>query len=376
MSRLMRHFISVLLLTALAAPLFAGDEGENVVFASRASGAIALPSGSKPGDVVWDSGPSAPLEAPLKALLFQGVLADARVSFEALLEAPGSRWSPASITVYPNGRFWGKVRLSGPTGAVVRLRAVSLGGAASRLELLSVRATRLETEPRASMRAGLLSIRRPKPIPAAPAPSPKAKLKPDVISRKAWGAKAATDDYEATTLERISIHHTEGAQPLTLEDGIHEMRLIQDFHQNGRDWIDIGYHYLIDGAGRIYEGRPLGTMGAHVLHKNPGNIGIALMGHFHDPKNQTPTPEQLRSLVALAGWLTSGYAIEAKNILGHRDQGDTSCPGDNLYAKLQEIRVAATLPAPPATAVAKEPSRAGAVIKDMGIAPRFDGVVR
>jgi hypothetical protein len=61
-----------------------------------------------------------------------------------------------------------------------------------------------------------------------------------------------------------------------------------------------------------------------------------------------PTEAQLKSLVALGRWLTSAYGIDPATIKGHRDQQSTSCPGDILYAKLDQIRrdIAAAPPAP------------------------------
>src|ERR1019366_2532018 len=73
--------------------------------------------------------------------------------------------------------------------------------------------------------------------------------KPKVMSRKAWRALPAEADYIPMTPDRISVHHTEAAQPFSKEDAIQEMQVIQRFHQKGRGWIDIGYHFVIDGSG-------------------------------------------------------------------------------------------------------------------------------
>ena len=122
---------------------------------------------------------------------------------------------------------------------------------------------------------------------------------------------------------------------------------IQSFHQHGRGWIDIAYHFVIDGTGQIWEGRPVTVIGAHVKDKNDGNVGISLMGDFHPPRNQHPTAAQFRSLVLLTRWLAATYNIPASRILGHRDQEATTCPGDILYARLDELRRDVAGPVPP-----------------------------
>ena len=88
----------------------------------------------------------------------------------------------------------------------------------------------------------------------------------------------------------------------TLEDGLAEMRFIQDFHQNGRGWTDIGYHYCVDDAGRIYEGVPRDFRGTHVGGANTGNIGISMFGNF-EIAEEYPTTDSMQSLVAMWAWL-------------------------------------------------------------------------
>ena len=77
-----------------------------------------------------------------------------------------------------------------------------------------------------------------------------------------------------------------------------------------------------------------------------------MKGDFHAPKNQKPTQAQLRSLIKLARWLSAAYGIPAERILGHRDQEATTCPGDNLYALLNQVRQAVAAPESPASVMA------------------------
>ncbi len=125
-------------------------------------------------------------------------------------------------------------------------------------------------------------------------------------------------------LTTIVVHHS--ALPLT--DGSLQ---IQQKHMRDKGYADIGYHFVIDDAGRIYEGRKLNVRGAHTGGHNTGTVGIVLMGNFEEAQ---PTAAQLSSLKLLVASLVSEYGI--KYLAGHRDfQPDkTVCPGRNLEAFL------------------------------------------
>jgi hypothetical protein len=140
---------------------------------------------------------------------------------------------------------------------------------------------------------------------------------------------------------RLTVHHTEGPRAVTWDDAVTEMRLIQDFHQRGRGWIDIGYHFVIDGSGRIFQARPLSVVGAHTASNNDGNIGISFMGNF---MAETPGDKQLEAFVALARYLDRRYGISPDILRGHRDYKSTDCPGDHLYALLPRLQAALAAP--------------------------------
>jgi hypothetical protein len=127
------------------------------------------------------------------------------------------------------------------------------------------------------------------------------------------------------------------------------------YHAMTLGWCDIGYHYLIDPNGVIYEGRYTGVRddgnvidGAHAFGHNRATIGISLMGNFETAE---PNPAALLALENLLTWIGSSknislnteqyYAHKNKplnTIVGHRDVGSTACPGKFLYAKLPQIR--------------------------------------
>ncbi|ACY49683.1 N-acetylmuramoyl-L-alanine amidase family 2 (plasmid) [Rhodothermus marinus DSM 4252] len=180
---------------------------------------------------------------------------------------------------------------------------------------------------------------------------------PHLIRRSEWGARPFIGtptpqpyyDYE-------TFHHTAGFAPRTYEEGIQEVRNIQQFHQDVRGWSDIGYHFLLDLEGRIYQGRPFAdesipfdqgpplVIGAHVGGHNTGNIGVAIMGCFHPPEGShcidQLTPAARDSLVLLLAYLIDTYGIDPLHILGHREwpSASTACPGDNNMALLPAIR--------------------------------------
>jgi len=133
---------------------------------------------------------------------------------------------------------------------------------------------------------------------------------------------------------------------------------IYKYHTLTKGRGDIGYNFLIDPYGNVYEGRAGGesVIGAHDSWNNTPSLGISLMGNF---EIQHPTDAQIKSLIALVTALSKKYGIDplAKTdyhiatttypymksvtnyrLAGHRDAGITSCPGQYLYAQLPDIR--------------------------------------
>ncbi|MBA7647606.1 hypothetical protein ES703_55382 [subsurface metagenome] len=154
--------------------------------------------------------------------------------------------------------------------------------------------------------------------------------KPKMITRSEWGARDPKGGYKSHSPYQITIHHT-----VTPKDGASRVRSIQNYHMDKKGWIDIGYHYLIDSQGRIYEGRPAGVVGAHVRGHNTGNIGIAVIGNY---ENEDITSTQQKAIEDLGVWLCSTYSISTDRIYGHRDFASTTCPGKYLYNRLSKIR--------------------------------------
>lgn len=167
--------------------------------------------------------------------------------------------------------------------------------------------------------------------------------KPRIISREEWGA--APPKYNYTNhpyFDKLTLHHAACCGAENIVEGIEAVRGIQDFHQNGRGWNDIGYHFLVDRAGNIYQGRPETVLGAHVGGANTGNIGVCILGCYHPPEancNQTLTLTSRDTIVKLFAWISQAYGQDPNVLLGHRDYfGTTACPGDNVWPYLTGIR--------------------------------------
>ena len=104
----------------------------------------------------------------------------------------------------------------------------------------------------------------------------------------------------------------------------------------GYGWGDLGYHYLIDQWGQIWQGRPLDYKGAHVEGDNFGNLGVCFLTNG---SQHSLTKEAMNSAVALSAWWVLSFPlILVDNIKGHRDWMATECPGNFIYSQLPEIR--------------------------------------
>jgi uncharacterized protein YgiM (DUF1202 family) len=179
---------------------------------------------------------------------------------------------------------------------------------------------------------------------------------PPIISREMWGAderyRHEDDDLSAPllwppdyqTVEHVIIHHT--VTP-NFQDPLIAIRSIYYYHAVTRGWGDIGYNYLVDFMGNVYEGRAGGenVVGGHAYQYAHGSSGIGTMGTFSSVQE---TPETQAGLIWITAWtgrnldpLGHSDFHEQNNlptICGHRDVLDTDCPGDALYADLDWIR--------------------------------------
>lgn len=165
-----------------------------------------------------------------------------------------------------------------------------------------------------------------------------------------------------TQKTHIVVHHTVNDlnNIKTPEQAKSVANSIFRYHTVTNGWGDIGYNFIIDPWGNIYEGRwwGEGIVGAHAKFNNASSIGIALMGNF---EINEPTSAQIAALTQLSTAVMIRYRINpdsevyshiedhnhpyVKDIItdafiGHRDTGITACPGKNLYNKLPQIQQA------------------------------------
>ena len=190
---------------------------------------------------------------------------------------------------------------------------------------------------------------------------------PAIVPRAGWNAdesiRRAPPSY-ASAIRLAIIHHTAGQNDYTRAQAPAIVRGIELFHVKGNGWNDIGYNFLVDRFGTIYEGRSGGVdrnvIGAHALGFNTGSVGIALLGTYGSTK---PAAAALDAIARIVSWkldlahvdptsfLTfisggserypNGVPVLLSAVSGHRDTGLTECPGDALYAKLGSIAATA-----------------------------------
>ncbi len=175
---------------------------------------------------------------------------------------------------------------------------------------------------------------------------------PRIITRSEWGSPEpnSSDRWtpEYRQLEHAIVHHTAVA---TAGDSAASVRAIWHYHANSNGWGDIGYNYLVDMNGNIFQGRyydqdyaeknSVDVVGGHALSYNYGSTGIAALGDF---TNSQPSNAMLNSISTMAAFKLYRYGVEPSGwrggypvIVGHRDVMQTSCPG-SIHNHLTTIR--------------------------------------
>ena len=327
----------VVLLSLLLTPLFSAGSAaadEDAAVFSGLSYPITAPlrAAQKEGAVLFETPFSAAPAAEYDTILIQGELAAPGVTVEAVIKSGSFFLAPASYLSeqfrrFPSGRFW--ARFSVPlTRQPLKFRVVSLGLKTN--SSITIYETGLFQAGKAAEAAVPQSTVPYVPDAALFLPE-SAPFK--VIRRAEWRAAPPTQPYTPHAPRYFTLHHTQAHYPKNYAEAVNEMLFIQDYHQHGRGWIDIAYHFLIDPAGNIFEGRPINVLGAHVLSRNTGNIGISIMGNYHPPANDPFTAAAQDSFVAVGRYLKDTYEVPVSSFYAHRDIGNSDCPGDNLYAK-------------------------------------------
>ncbi len=158
------------------------------------------------------------------------------------------------------------------------------------------------------------------------------------IPRSSWatGAPIPTRMDPLTGVYRITLHH-DGMTPFTSTsqgDAAARIDTIRRAHQS-KGWGDVGYHFVVDPAGRVWEGRLLQFQGAHVKDQNPGNIGIVCLGNF---ELQTPSPAQISAMRDFVCRVQGAYRIPNSRVQTHRELAATLCPGAAMQVRVNQLR--------------------------------------
>ncbi|MBW8484295.1 peptidoglycan recognition protein family protein [Actinomadura parmotrematis] len=232
--------------------------------------------------------------------------------------------------------------------------------------------------------------------PAAAEPAPTAyptvgtAPRPAIVARAAWGADEsivkAPPTYD-TDVKAVFVHHSDTGNAYTCAESAAVVRSIMLYHVRTEGWDDLGYNFLVDKCGTVFEGRAGGTEravhGAHTYGFNTDTTGIAVLGTYtaaddKDTPGVAPAQAALDAVAKVAAWklgltgrdpggkvtLTSaapdgtggkypfGTPVSFDEIAGHRDGYATACPGVQLYGKLPAIRAIAQQWSSPATGIA------------------------
>ena len=157
------------------------------------------------------------------------------------------------------------------------------------------------------------------------------------------------------------MHHTASGNNYSCSQAPSLIRGIYRYHVVSMGWRDIGYNFVIDKCGKIYEGRAGGVakpvMGAHTLGFNSDSMGIAVIGSYGSTK---PSSSAVKAIARLTAWKLGLHGMNPKGktylksgggnlyrkgkkvrlnvISGHRDGFATECPGGKLYGKLGSVR--------------------------------------
>jgi hypothetical protein len=166
-----------------------------------------------------------------------------------------------------------------------------------------------------------------------------------VLPRSSWGARPVITSRSEPMgpIRRLTIHHSgedEDFEAQSRAATAQKIRGIQRHHQRRLGWADIGYHYVVDRRGEVWQGRALTYQGAHAKGlANLGNIGIVVLGNY-GANRQRLNEAQQQSLAVLTAKLCEHYGIPASQVFTHQEirPGPTDCPGRDISAYVARLR--------------------------------------
>lgn len=204
-------------------------------------------------------------------------------------------------------------------------------------------------------------------LPAQPAATAdSAAARPRIITRAQWGADERLTCSDTSAHKRAFaavVHHTAGSNGYrSVAEAMRQIRGDYAYHTKTRGWCDIGYNFVVDKWGNVYEGRR-GSMtsariGAHAAGFNTGTVGVSMLGNHSSVHPSTATQNAVASVIA---WRLSTYdadpatrvnyipgagspklprgrVVSVPRVMGHRDVALTTCPGNAGYRTLGRVR--------------------------------------
>lgn len=176
--------------------------------------------------------------------------------------------------------------------------------------------------------------------------------RPTIYSRAQWGADESISTWtpQIGKVVAATVHHTAGTNSYTSAQVPALLRGIYTYHAQSRGWGDIGYNVLVDKFGRLWEGRKGGldraVIGAHASGVNSAAFGVSFLGNYDTTAVPTVAIDAAARVIAwkfaLHGVTAGAYTVingqRLQTVFGHREVGQTSCPGRYLFARMPELR--------------------------------------
>ncbi|MBW8794676.1 MAG: N-acetylmuramoyl-L-alanine amidase [Streptomyces sp.] len=248
----------------------------------------------------------------------------------------------------------------GPPGDTPRTDTEADAAASLNADLVSFAATEIPALSRADTERELREMGGA----GAPLAKPYIGPRPRIVTRRGWGADESLREKGFVYTGKVKaafVHHTASGNGYRCSQAPSVIRSIYRYHVVSMGWRDIGYNFLVDKCGTIYEGRAGGAAkavrGAHTLGFNNNSMGIAVIGTYGSHK---PSAAAVTAVAKLTAWKLGLFGANPKGktylksgggnlypkgknvrlnvISGHRDGYATDCPGAKLYAKLGSAR--------------------------------------
>ncbi|MFD6277911.1 N-acetylmuramoyl-L-alanine amidase, partial [Streptomyces sp. NPDC060209] len=208
------------------------------------------------------------------------------------------------------------------------------------------------------------------PTATLPPPLPSTAPKPPIVTRAGWNADESLNDESPDymdTVKAVFVHHTAQTNTYSCADSAAIVRGLHAYHVQSNGWKDLGYNFIVDKCGTVFEGRKGGAdravQGAHTYGFNRDTAGIAVIGMYTDASAATAATT---AVARIAAWklgqygvspsgtttltagatgnnyagkkFTAATAYSFSTVSGHRDGFNTQCPGTKLYEQLPTIR--------------------------------------